>query len=704
MTADVEITFSDACLNGSWEGVTHLVIEFVGNLPPHKVLNLTNLTIADHFVSFYDISHHFADSDPGDVVFYRSALESGQPLPAWIVFSNNTKQFSFFPSCVNASIVIAVFVTDRKNPEQRHVFSVNVVNQSPTQFNTIPVRDYVQGQAFSFKLFSQELFKDAENDRVILEFPASAWYSYDADSCTLSGTIPLPGTHEIHVLFYDECHDKTLFAQSYAFEVNSLFNAAPTCAGCGTIFTSRTILANDFFQQPINSDDFDDAEDDALFFDVLIRQGADYVQLSPLSIWLTYDKYTQTIYGTPDKSYAAYKNCQLSLQYRDPYHAPKAVNFTISIQNIDPEINETLVEQLKSQSVHTGEWYEKKVDTKVCTDADRDPLLLTLLISNLTNSPTAPFSALNETSLSDIHFSLVTGTIYGQFRTAQLLAFKFSCTDNFSDVVNSSLFHLEVFNTEPETNFTSSSLEFTLHPGYPFSFYIPIHQFWDADGDEIFYSIVVVRADLSESEFSSEIPWLSFLKEAYQLYGTPPSIAGTTYTLKVYYTDSFSPPQHFSLVLFIGNSVPVFLPANKNVSASGAPLSLNEEFFYQINRGDFEDADGDLLAFWVKYRDDISMNEYEIFESIPWLAFNVTTLTLQGTPRNRSYIGVNKLVVYFTDGFSENQSMTLEFSLVNHAPQTSAQHQPLVHLSTGSLLNYSLEEQFTDLDNDALTF
>src|SRR5207253_507887 len=73
------------------------------------------------------LTQAFVDGDPGDQLFYSTALEDGSPLPAWLTFDPSTRTFSGTPGPDDSgSVSISLTATDRGGLSAQDTFELSI--------------------------------------------------------------------------------------------------------------------------------------------------------------------------------------------------------------------------------------------------------------------------------------------------------------------------------------------------------------------------------------------------------------------------------------------------------------------------------------------------------------------------------------------------------------------------------------------------
>jgi LPXTG-site transpeptidase (sortase) family protein len=139
----------------------------------------------------------FADYD-GDTLTYQASLSSGGNLPAWLSFSSSARTFSGTPTAGDAGIItIRVRALDSRGGEAYGTFNLGVdQNVAPSLLNPIPDQAAIQGSLWTY-VVPANTFDDADGDALTYAADMSdgsvlpSWLSFDAGTCTFSGTPPV---------------------------------------------------------------------------------------------------------------------------------------------------------------------------------------------------------------------------------------------------------------------------------------------------------------------------------------------------------------------------------------------------------------------------------------------------------------------------------------------------------------------------------
>jgi uncharacterized delta-60 repeat protein len=242
---------------------------------------------------------------------------------------------------------------------------------------------------------------------------------------------------------------------------------------------------------------------------------------------------------------------------------------------------------------------------------------------------------------------------------------------------------IDVFATNFPTVVTSPIADQSYLLGTTVDFTLPSDTFYDADFDNLTYSITLSNGDPLPS-------WLTFNAATGKFYGTPTQVGNLS--ISVTATDPFnsSATDDFNLNITT-NYAPVvssFIPdqiANADTLFSST-LPVNT----------FTDANGDALTYTATLSNGNALPS--------WLVFNSATKTFTGTPP-QSAAGILSIRVTATDQFSLLAFDDFNLNIkTNHAPVVNS-FLADKNAASGALFNYTLPaDTFTDLDNDYLTY
>lgn len=236
----------------------------------------------------------FSDLD-GDTLIYSAALNSGDPLPGWLIFNETTRTFSGTPTRVQ-TITIRVTASDGNGGSITDDFDVVTTglsgNRAPVNSKPIPNASATIGVAFSHS-FTEDTFEDYEHNSLgylaalASGSPLPAWLSFNQATRTFSGT-PSVGDEGLLVI-------KVTAFDGFGGEISASFdlgveqNVAPSVA---SPISDQAAPAGQLWTFQIPAGAFVDPSD-TLTFTASLSDG------SPLPAWLSFDTSTRTFSGTP---------------------------------------------------------------------------------------------------------------------------------------------------------------------------------------------------------------------------------------------------------------------------------------------------------------------------------------------------------------------------------------------------------------------
>ncbi|MBH0203087.1 MAG: hypothetical protein HP496_12540 [Nitrospira sp.] len=246
-------------------------------------------------------SNTCTDPDAQDTLVYSASLADGRALPAWLSFDAATRTFTGTPDDAQVgSLDLRVTATDTGNVSVSDVFTLTVmnVNEAPTVANAIADQTVLEDTAFSFTV-PVNTFADQDvghGDTLTYSAtladgsPLPTWLSFDAATCTFSGTPVNADVGSLNVTVTAADGGTLAVFDTFALTVQNV-NDAPTLVNpiadqsvdTGAAFT-YTVAANTFT-------DVDAGE--VLTYTATSANGA------ALPTWLTFNPSTRTFSGTP---------------------------------------------------------------------------------------------------------------------------------------------------------------------------------------------------------------------------------------------------------------------------------------------------------------------------------------------------------------------------------------------------------------------
>ncbi|MFM7265257.1 MAG: putative Ig domain-containing protein, partial [Cyanobium sp.] len=170
----------------------------IANSAPTLEVSLADLVAKETFPFFFIVpSTTFLDTDAGDSLSYAASLDSGEPLPSWLIFNPESRSFSGTPGPSDAgSLQVKVTATDRAGLAISDSFTLLVepVNSAPVVATPIPDQTINTGAPWFYTL-PESSFSDPDLTDLLTYSasladgsPLPAWLSFDPATRSFSGT------------------------------------------------------------------------------------------------------------------------------------------------------------------------------------------------------------------------------------------------------------------------------------------------------------------------------------------------------------------------------------------------------------------------------------------------------------------------------------------------------------------------------------
>jgi hypothetical protein len=615
-----------------------------------KVLNVNDTPTLDRAIanqvatedeafSFTFSESTFSDVDAGDSLTYTATLANGNELPSWLTFEAETRTFS--GTSLNrdvANLSIKVTATDNDRESVSNIFELEVVNvnDAPTLKTAIANQVVIEDEIFSFT-FPVNIFSDVDAGDSLTYTATNAdgselpnWLTFDAATRTFSGT-PLNrdvGNLSIKVTATDNNGETA--ADIFELEVVNV-NDTPTIE---TAIANQTTTEDEEFNFTLAENIFNDVDaKDRLTYSATNADG------SELPSWLTFNKETRTLSGTPINEDVGTLNIRVTAI--DNQGVSVSDTFELEVVNVNdaPTLktaiaNQTATEDLKLNLIFPADTFND-VDT-----GDS----LTYSATNANGSALPTWLTFNSETRS---FS---GTPVNE--NVGQLNLKLTATDKNGEKATDT-FNLEVVNVNDAPTLKTAIANQIVTEDQTFSFTFPEDTFKDIDaGDSLAYS-----AKLADG---GELPsWLSFDAQTRTFSGNPVNEDVDNLSIKVTATDKEGElvSNTFELGVVNTNDAPTLKTAITLQTATE-----DKAFSFTFPENTFNDVDfGDSLTYTATNADGNALPS--------WLSFDANTRTFSGIPVNEN-VGNLSLQVTATDhdGESASDTFNLEVVNVNDAP------------------------------------
>ncbi|WP_167088786.1 putative Ig domain-containing protein [Massilia frigida] len=449
-----------------------------------------------------------ADAGAGDVLTYRAERVGGGALPFWLHFDAANAIFVGMPLSTDVgSFEVIVTATDSTARSTTDTFRVTVgaANVAPTVVwsGNVTLRE---GEAFHQRLPD---FKDANPGHVLNTALSSAdgsalptWMGFDVAQYGFWGSAgyDTAGTYGIRVT---ATYPGGLLAVSTFDVIVSDVNRAPMLA---KTLPDAAASAGTAFALAIPAGSFTDPDQgDALALTATLAGGA------ALPSWLKFDAASATFSGTPGHADSGVLDIAVSATDKGAMAASDVLRLTVADVNVAPSVSAPG----NGGSVAEGKAFS--VSAPVFQDANPNDVL-SIVVTRADGSALPAWMAYSPAKLT------INGT--AGYNDSGSYALKAVATDK-GGLSASSLFSINVANTNRAPVLATPLPAKTLADGVAFSYSVPAGTFADPDaGDTGSYSASALPA------------WLSFNAQTRTFSGTPaPADAGSSSVI-VRYTDA----------------------------------------------------------------------------------------------------------------------------------------------------------------------
>src|SRR5690606_13136393 len=185
--------------NASVSDVFDSDISLASDSSPMVVVPIADQNVMQHeHFSFVLPDDMFFDPDADDTLTLSARLASGEPLPSWLHFDPQTRQFyGVPPKTVAGAIGITVTATDNHGRTASDSLLINVadVNDAPVVNQLISDQVLYQGETVNVQV-PADAFVDLEGGALSLSIGLAGggalpdWLQFDAQTLTISGVAP----------------------------------------------------------------------------------------------------------------------------------------------------------------------------------------------------------------------------------------------------------------------------------------------------------------------------------------------------------------------------------------------------------------------------------------------------------------------------------------------------------------------------------
>lgn len=481
----------------------------------------------------YPISEIFRDRDNDDLLisvqFYNASVGTFNPLSEFTAghfqFSQNSSAHSFQVYGVMrapGTILMRASCTDRYSDPVFYYFNCTTVNSKPYYAGAgsvlaLPVHP---GTELHY-LINRDDFLDEDDDRVLFRVVVASnasqnhievnaqypWLTFDAEALQLRGNLPTDLRQNISnltLLFYDqytaaEPENLLLFLQ-YNNSQPSNVKSIP----------DQLIHFGQEFQVHLSSDYFYDADNDAIFFELYVRNEANDL-LDPLTVrpWIRLDQTQLLISGaTTDAAYLGITN--LTVVFTDRYADAVYLNVSVTITNALPRPLPAASFNLTLNSYYLS--VLRLNDLFI--DDDGDELYFDVFALSGDGVNTVPFAMLFP-GIALLVDQNGQHTLSGKFESPMTdQKFTISYRDFYSGYQNQTLF-ISIVNQPPRAISLPNS---TQHYQKAFSIYVFRQDFYDPEDDSLFFQAKVLEGgELIDLNLAA--PWLTFDQSDFRFYG-----------------------------------------------------------------------------------------------------------------------------------------------------------------------------------------
>ncbi len=310
------------------------ISDLTGNNPPLLAISMLDQTTNNGELWTFAVPLNTFDDTDDDPLTYVATLEGGAPLPGWLTFDDQSQTFSGVPTVIEV-MRITVRVDDGRGGFALDTFTLTVqdaTNQLPVLLNQLPNQNVKVDSRFSYTV-PADTFTDPNGDELTYtatqsgDKPLPGWLKFDAPTRTFSGKPSntdtetyADRTHTLQVCASDgegSACSSFLLAVVGASEAQEAITALIVLGSIGSAafgaYTNRAWLWNTFakkkYKQPTQIVNVGDSftykfalASSEVEFVKAFENGHNLPDGLQLPKWLTFDRDTMTLSGTPTKT------------------------------------------------------------------------------------------------------------------------------------------------------------------------------------------------------------------------------------------------------------------------------------------------------------------------------------------------------------------------------------------------------------------
>ncbi|MBF0462351.1 MAG: putative Ig domain-containing protein, partial [Magnetococcales bacterium] len=679
----------------------------------------------------------FSDADrnikgSAEHLTYTATLMDGTPLPSWLHLGSSTDHPTDFlygtPTANDVGLLIGVeitatdsgmgtiplrvaddfliLVTQPDNPPTKGVDIGSMTAQQgklflwelPSAQSSAPVAGGAEAPFYDTDLPNDQLTYTAQwvdsSGTLINGGALPTWLKFDSDTHTFIGTpgnadvTQVAGALDVRITATDWAG---MSVQSNIFQIGvTNVNDAPVVAqqiANQTGFIGQS-LAGTGFSVADNFNDMDKPYGDHLTFAATLVGGAS------LPGWLQLNASTGLFSssGTLTSSEQGTYNIKVTATDTGNLHVSDIFSLTVRSSDHAPVLDST--KQTTTQTARQDQPFTLALDKATFTDVDAgDVLTWTATLSTGAALP------------AWLVFDGATQAFVGTPRNADVgpLAILVTATDKDGQSATEA-FSLVVNNVNDAPTLTAGkeipNQHVTLGAG-SFSYTLASGTFTDLDMAVDSRAILTLSATQADG---TPLPtWLHFDPTLQTFYGTPPTDASGTLSIKVTATDNgihdasgaaLTVPKDYLSAADMFNLTINHAPTGPTTIPVSQAATQGQMFYFKLPAGTFQDADiasGDHLTLSATQADGSALPS--------WLIFNASTGTLVGTPGNAD-VGTLALKVTATDTANAAVSAALRLVVdnVNDAPLLVQQIADQLVQTGHAIANFSVQGNFADPD------
>lgn len=645
----------------------------VSNQPPQMRALIPNQTVQiEQQFSMFISQQYFLDVDDDAISYYLMLSDGGvnyeiEDRSAWLLYNALEQRIYGYPKDAGdlGALNISVLFNDGVvSANQTSWFLVFVINNAPILLDVFADLHLHPSQGFQFVLPTYYFYDiDGNSLQFDILYQGQAlsavfpWMSYNALAHLLMGTpnaTSVGHTYTLTVYFKDYYQPNFLSNQTTPLQI-CIENTPPEMTTPVPI-SDQVAHPGQYFELSIRSDDFRDADGDAISFALEVNDSATtyapYAQVLP---WLYFELTSRRMFGRIPLSESG-RTYSFRVLFNDSYTPAQSFTFKVGIWNAEPYA----LTPLPDLQFHAGGVIDHQFDASNFVDDDMDALTFEMLVYDGAALLYRPLSLV----LQCLAFARDSLRLFGMCPQVRTDLFRLTFADGIGPPQHAD-FTLELRNTLPVNTSALPRLRFPIDN--IFSAVVDASIFSDADGDVLAFRLLAYSEDgVTLISYQGKLNFLTFESETLRFTGCATDDRQLANYSLVLRAEDGTQHADFPLQLEVYNTPPRLLAGAQLPDYS---VHVGNSILYAIDLTKFQDDEGHEIRFdvLVQTAAGVDVKIYEVFAS---LYFDEKDQVIYGISAPLTPVQTYTMAVYYYDRYSQadKQRTTFAIHLENQPP------------------------------------